>query len=205
MKNYIMETIKFYDDHANDYFKKTLALQDKVWMEKFSSHLQKGSKVLDMGCAFGRDCKTFVEKGFDTYGIDLSKKMIDKAKMFEKKAKFKVMDILKMKFPEEYFDGVWASAILLHLSKDDVKIALKEIWKVLKKGGIVFIGVKEGSGQGLFGDKRYDNSRKFYSYYSEKEIRDLLNICGFSILELKLIKKDNNYDDAPVIHLIARK
>ncbi len=203
--NYSKVTTKFYDKNLSEYIKNTKKLQDKEWINKFSKLLPKKSKVLDLGCGYGRDCKTFVELNFDTYGIDLSRKMVAKARKIAKKAKFKVMNILELKFSDKFFDGVWCSASLLHISKKDLPNAINEIKRVLKENGLCYLSVKLGKGEGMFKDKRYNNAKKFYSYYSEKEIKSLLNKNNFSIINFSIDKTRNNYKIEDFIHIIARK
>ena len=106
MKKYLKKTIEFYDKNVDEYIKNTIDLQDIDWLDKFSSYLSHGSKVLDIGCAYGRDSKYFVKNGFETYGIDLSKKMIEKAKMFEPNAEYFAMDMLDLDFQDSFFEPI---------------------------------------------------------------------------------------------------
>jgi len=205
MKEYIKKTVDFYDKNIDEYFQKTINLQDKFWLDKFVSYLPQKSKVLDIGCAFGRDTKFFTNNGFDTTGIDLSENMIKKAKSFSPSSKFYVMDMQNLDFDNQSFDGIWCSATLLHLNKDDAITALKEIKRVLKKSGIIYLNLKEGIGEKVIIDDRYQNSEKFYSYYQESEIKGLLDEFGFQVVDFKL---ENNpqekYKNTGIIYLIAR-
>lgn len=183
MKDYIKKTIDFYDTSVNEYFNKTINLQNKSWLEKFILYLSPSSKILDVGCAFGRDSKYFSENNFKTYGIDLSTKMIEKAKDFSPLTKFSVMDMMDLKFDSDFFDGIWCSATLLHLNKKDAKVALKEFKRVLKNDGILYLNLKEGDGEKFITDERYNNVQKFYSYYKISEIKKILNDNKFEIID----------------------
>lgn len=205
MKPYIKTTINFYDKYLKEYIKNTKNLQNKEFIKDFISLLSKNARVLDLGCAWGRDSKIFVKHNLKTYGVDLSKNMIKYAKKYAPKADFKVMDILSLKFKKDFFDGVWASASLLHLKKKDIPKALKQIKKVLKLSGIFYINLKEGKGEELTRDQRYKGARKFYSYFTESEIRRLLTNNNFKIIKLKLIKPTTSYIKDKIIHLIAIK
>lgn len=206
MQKYLKKTIEFYNKNVDEYIKNTITLQDSTWLEKFIKYLPKNGKILDIGCAYGRDCKYFVEKGFKTYGIDLSEKMIEHAKVFELKAHLAVMDMLNLKFENQSFDGIWCSATLLHLNKNDALKAIKKMNRVLKKKGVLFLNLKEGIGEKVIKDLRYNNSEKFYSYFSEKEIKRLLEDESFSIIDFEIIiKKDKYMQNSKLIYLIARK
>jgi ubiquinone/menaquinone biosynthesis C-methylase UbiE len=206
MKQYIRKTIKFYDENVENYIRSTGNLQEKDRLMKFISYLPKGARILDLGCAFGRDCKFFAENGFETYGVDLSTKMIEKANDYAGKARFYVMNALDLKFKNDYFDGVWCISTLLHIKKKDYPAALSEVRRILKKGGIFYLSIKEGSGERLVKDERYGGAEKFYSYFTENEIKNMLIKSGFKVLSSELIYfKDKYRQDAGRINLIAKK
>jgi ubiquinone/menaquinone biosynthesis C-methylase UbiE len=71
-------------------------------------------------------------------GIDLSKNMIKVGKEFiaNKKIKFYHMSAEKMSFNNESFDYILSKDSFHHF-KDPVKV-LKEMYRVLKKGGIIY-------------------------------------------------------------------
>jgi ubiquinone/menaquinone biosynthesis C-methylase UbiE len=205
-KKYIKKTVQFYDRNTDQYIKNTRKLQDKEWIIKFASLLPKKAKMLDIGCAFGRDCQFFVRKGFNTYGIDLSKQLIKKAKQLVKGANFLVMDMLTLRFSNSYFDGIWCSATLIHLKKVDVPRALQEMNRVLKKNGILYINLKLGAGEKFIKDKRYGGQEKFYSYFSQAEIKKYLTKGGFQIKNFKKeTKTKKDYNDRDMLYLISTK
>ncbi len=59
------------------------------------------------------------------------------------KAKFKVMDMRKIEFQEDYFDGIICLATLIHINDDEAIKILEKFDKILKKNGIVIINVME--------------------------------------------------------------
>ncbi len=205
MNPYTKTTIDFYDKHVEEYIKNTKDLQNKEFTKDFISLLPKSAKVLDLGCGWGRDSKTFTKYGLQTYGVDLSKQMIRYAKKYAPKANFKVMNILSLKFKNNYFDGAWASASLLHLKKKDIPKALKQIKRILKPNGILYINVKEGKGEGLTKDQRYKGAKKFYSYFTKSELRRILISNDFRIIKLKLVRPETSYIKDGIIHLITIK
>ncbi|MFA7209106.1 MAG: methyltransferase domain-containing protein [Parcubacteria group bacterium] len=203
--DYIKNTINFYDQNVDEYIKNTTNLQNKDWLDKFISYLPKNGSVLDIGCAFGRDTDFFASNKYVTTGIDLSQKMIDKARSSVPDAKFHVMNMLDLNFKNKSFDGVWCSATLLHLNKVDALKALKEMKRVLKASGVLYINLKKGSGEKVITDDRYDNAKKFYSYYCEKEIKDMLSEHKFEILDFVLEENPiQEYVNTGIIFLIAK-
>jgi len=135
----------------------------------------------------------FVEQGFKTYGVDLSPSLIQAAKQMVKRGTFKVMDMMDLKFADNRFDGIWCNATLLHLKKTDAPRALREMRRVLKNKGILYLGLKRGKGEGLTPDSRYKNDKRFFSFFQKSEINELLSKNGFKILESKSVQLKNRY------------
>lgn len=99
----------------------------------------KEGKVLDVGCGGGRHTILFAKYGFDSYGIDCSKTAIDLAKKDaidkEVKVNFRVGDVLNLPYLKNSFDIINDTGCLHHLKKTDWRLYLKNILRVLRKGG----------------------------------------------------------------------
>lgn len=93
----------------------------------------------------------------------------------------------------------------LILKKREIPKATKEAYRVLKKEGIIYAGVKKGSGEGFITDKRYGNVEKFYSFFSKKEIEKMLEKEGFKIVESYINQHDKKHDTNPWINVFCRK
>jgi SAM-dependent methyltransferase len=102
-----------------------------------------GKRVLDYGCGRGESSLHYLSRGALVSGIDISPTYIEAARQAAEKASyppgnydFSVMDAHAMTFDEGTFDLVVGEGILHHL---DAELAMKEIWRVLKPGGRVFL------------------------------------------------------------------
>ena len=121
---------------------------------------------------------------------------------------------LKNVLVDQSLDGVWANASLLHLPKCDVLDVLKGMFIALKVGGVLFVSFKirndnendDDGGEVFEADERYtkseiaspasvkgeeedaqvedDTRRKLYSYYTEVEVRELLENANFDVMEM---------------------
>jgi ubiquinone/menaquinone biosynthesis C-methylase UbiE len=196
-------TIASYDKTAEEFAAKTQTFHPTESAEVLSL-LPKKAKILDLGCGPGRDTAIFAQKGFEVMGVDLSEKMIELARTRVKNATFKVMDATKLEFGAETFDCVWANAIFLHIPKSEIKQALTETFRVLKKGGILYVAVKEGEGEILLPDARYGGVEKFWDFFKKDEIENLITDAGFSIIKSQVLQK-MSYDTNPFIRIISRK
>lgn len=112
----------------------------------FIKTLPKGGRILDVGCSAGRDSKRFAQNGFEIIGIDLVDVFLQEARKNVPEAKFLKMDLRRLNFSENYFDAIWAMAVLLYIEKKDLPETLNGFYNVLKPRGKLFITVKRGSG-----------------------------------------------------------
>ncbi len=205
MKEYAKKTIETYDSIAEDFTRNVKTLFPKKAMGLFSRMLTKGSSILDLGCGSGKDSEYFNKKGFKVTGIDLSKKLIAIARKGNSKIRFHVMDILDLSFHDGTFDGVWANASLLHISKEDQHIAFFEIHRVLKEDGILYVSVKLGEGEGLEEDKRYGRRIKFYSYHTLISLKEFLEEDGFEMIDSWIEEPDDPYLTHSYVQALARR
>lgn len=172
---YIKQTIDTFNRTADEYARQTAQVDMASQRSAFLKYLN-GKSILDIGCGAGRDVAWFSERGYHVTGIDLSEKLICKARECAPQAVFMNIDMRKVKFPENTFDGIWACASLLHLKKAEVAMTLQDWKRVLKKEGVLFVGVREGEGEVM-------EDGKWCADYSAQELAKYMEDVGFKILE----------------------
>jgi ubiquinone/menaquinone biosynthesis C-methylase UbiE len=96
----------------------------------------RGKKLLDHGCGTGVLGVLAQERGAHVQGIDISEVLVQEAR---KRIPAERADMNALPFADETFDVV-LSAMVLHIVKD-IEIPLKEIQRVLRKGGTCIIGI----------------------------------------------------------------
>lgn len=129
---------QFFDDISNYHFEKLDYLPKII---SFAS--LKGKRVLGMGCGMGIDLLKFAQNGAKVTGIDIAEKPLSYArknfKLHGQSGNFMRMDGEHMSFKDNTFDAVFAHGVLQWTPKPQQMI--DEIKRVLKPGGMVFVGV----------------------------------------------------------------
>lgn len=171
-----------YDKYAKLYADNTFHRLLQFQLNHFISLLPKNSKILDVACGCGRDTQYLTEEGFNVIGIDVSEELLKEARLRTKNCNFQKMDFLDLDFSKETFDGVWCMAGISSIPKDNITVAIKEFYKVLKKDGILYIDIREGHGQEIVTKEKYENAPFYYSYLTKEELENLLKESNFQIL-----------------------
>lgn len=174
------KTRQVYNKLGKQYIKDSKHL-DPIERLPFRKAFTKGAHILDVGCAGGRDSQFFVAGGLKVTGVDASDVFIKEARRAVTGASFRQGDLLEMNFPKNTFDGIWAQAVLLHLKRKDVPKALKKFHTILKPGGLLHIRVKKGRGEEYLKEKLSGWNERFYTYFSKKEMEDMLKKQGFKV------------------------
>jgi len=155
------------------------------------------SSILDVGCGGGRAVSILAElaeKG-KIYGIDHSQDMVDLATEYNSKevelGRVTIMEssVSELPFPYDKFDLVTAFETCYFWP--DLEEGLREIKRVLKKGGTLLI-VNEMYDHELFTERNSPyNTAKGMNIYSAEEYRKALTSAGFLAIEIDEVPEDN--------------
>lgn len=182
MRDKYQQTIAVYKKLGKEYLKNIADLKVKG-MDNFIRRLPKGAKVLDVGCAGGRDAKIFTEKGFRVIGIDLVDSFLKEARKTAPNAKFRKMDVRKLQFPKNYFDAIWAISVLVHVYRKDLLGVFRGFYRVLKPGGKLDVRMKQGKGTRSIEEKLSLYNKRIFIYISKIALERLVRKAGFHILQ----------------------
>lgn len=109
-----------------------------------------GEKLLDIGCNWGRWCVAASRKGYSPVGLDPSVGAVMAARRvcreLNVEAIFVVGDARLLPFAENCFDVAFSYSVLQHFSKENVRVTLREVARVLKQGGTSFIQMANARG-----------------------------------------------------------
>lgn len=162
-------------------------------------------RILDAGCGPGRDMLTLQrEHGICAVGVDRSGGMLAEARRHvPPPARFARMDLRRLAFADQAFDGAWCSAALLHLPRAEAPGALGELARVLRPNGLLRVSLKKGTGEAVTG--RETNEPRFFTYYGPNEARDLVAAAGLVVEEFTVVEPQSDRGQSCWIQILARK
>lgn len=147
-------------------------LIDQMMKGKISADM----KILDAGCGGGRNLEFFIRNNYSVWGVDRNADVVEALR--ENTGRWNpeypsdricVGDLTSLAFEVESFDMVICNAVL-HFAEDEkhFESMLKELWKVLKPGGLFFSRLTSTIGMEKLakplGNNRYslpDNSERY--------------------------------------------
>lgn len=122
---------------SNPIVNSILKIKTYAPFEDYAASYVKQGKILDLGYGNGEFLIGMKKRGYKVYGIDpYSEPSKTLVREVGRKQLLK-QSINKLPFPDNYFDAVTLWHVLEHL--DSPNIVLREIRRVLKKGGKLFI------------------------------------------------------------------
>ncbi|ARN74890.1 class I SAM-dependent methyltransferase [Oceanicoccus sagamiensis] len=136
------DTNKYYEDHAEEFYQSTVEVDMSPIYQRFLPLIPEGGAILDAGCGSGRDSLYFKTNGYEVTAMDASEALCKLS------GELLVQDVHCMGFEdmawEDSFDGVWACASLLHVSRDNLPSIMNKFSRSLKAGGVLYASFKYG-------------------------------------------------------------
>lgn len=138
-------TYQFYQSQA-PHFSLSTAQSHSRHLDSFLARLERGARVLEIGCGAGRDAARMKELGFDVDPTDGIPAMVAKAnERHDIGARLMRFDELAA---DRAYDAVWAYACLLHCPRAELPDILNRIYRALRPGGWHYASFKLGDGEG---------------------------------------------------------
>ncbi|KQM54501.1 SAM-dependent methyltransferase [Sphingomonas sp. Leaf208] len=192
------ETLAFYGSEACEYVARYRGEQSHD-LAGFLDRLPPPGRVLELGCGGGGDTAAMLASGFDVVPTDGSPEMAREASSLLGRP----VQVLRFEDLEceEAYDGVWASACLLHVPLADLSTVLARVHRALRPGGFFYASYKAGVGEGR------DQFGRYYNYPSSEVLRAAYLAAG-PWLSLEIDEQQGGgYDDQPTqwVSVTARR
>jgi SAM-dependent methyltransferase len=168
-------SVGYYDRNAADYFRDTVDADVSTLRTRFLAHVPEGGDLLDAGCGSGRDALAFASAGYQVAAFDASAEMVRLAQLHTR------LPVQHMTFDDvnwkERFDGIWASASLLHVPRASLPASIAKLARALRPRGVMYVSLKYGSGD-------REVCGRTFTDMTEREFEPLLIASGLRALEL---------------------
>jgi SAM-dependent methyltransferase len=191
------ETLQFYRRNAAAYA--DWAKGPSMRLTGFLSLLPSGGSILELGCGAGNHSAKMLAAGFRVCPTDGSPEM---AEIASRRLGHPVEAMLFDQIDaHEAYDGVWASACLLHVPRDELADILRKIHRALKPAGVFYASFKVGEGDGR------DSLGRYYNYPSPEWLQTTYAAAGKWNSLTSDTSVIRSFDETPanMLHLVVRK
>jgi SAM-dependent methyltransferase len=190
-------TLQFYRQNAEAYA--GWAKAPSTRLRGFLALLPPGGVILELGCGAGNHSAVMLAEGFSVRATDGSPEMAEIASQRlghpVEAMRFDELDV------RDAYDGVWASACLLHVPRDELAGILARIHRALKPSGVFYASYKMGESDGR------DSLGRYYSYVSREWLEMTYARAGSWITLSSDTNVIQSFDETPadMLNLVVRK
>lgn len=167
------KTLNYYNSNAVNFSEITKNVDFSEVQQTFINYLPMDAFILDFGCGSGRDTKYFLDHGYHVTATDGSEKICKIA------TDYTGIYIKQMLFEElndrNQYDGIWACASILHLSKKELPDIFYKMHQALKTNGIIYTSFKYGTFEG-------ERNGRYFTDFTEEMFEEFARqISGLKI------------------------
>ena len=117
-----------------------------VFDQILRGNIRREMRVLDAGCGYGRNLVHLLREGCQVFALDADRNGVEHVSQLSASLgtglpaeNFQVGVIERMPFPNAFADVVMCSSVL-HFARDEdhFRAMLRELWRVLRPGGMLF-------------------------------------------------------------------
>lgn len=177
LEAYEKDYLKYIEGTRND-ISDTL----KEYLDYSLSKIPKGTEILEIGSATGRDADYIEKKGYVIQRSDAVVSFVEYMKQNGHDAQ--MFNVLTDSLNKE-FGAVIATAVLLHLNSEQFEKALSNIRQHLASDGVLVIAMKVGTGEEYSTHKM--NTARYFKYWQPEELSNAVSFQGFNVQESKIL------------------
>ena len=180
-------TVASYDASAEAYRAGIEPMSPEVTasLERFVAALPHGARVLEVGSGSGRDAAELESRGLSVRRTDITPGFVRllRADGHDADVLDPLTDDLADPARKAPYDGVWASASLLHVRREDLPQVLANLASVTRPGGALHLAVKEGDGARFSTHGEVAGPRHF-TFWQEGPLRQVLTAAGWEVTQI---------------------
>jgi SAM-dependent methyltransferase len=156
---------------------------DRQLLDKFVRLVEGRGPVCDLGCGPGQIASYLKDRGVPAFGLDLSKKMVEKARQLSPDIDFIQGDMTALEAQDGSWGGIAAFYSLIHIPHEQVAETLRELRRVLVPGGWLLLSFHIGD-QTVRLDEWHGKAVDIDSiFFLVEQMQGYLKEAGFEIVE----------------------
>jgi len=168
----------------------------QLWIDKMLALAKPQPRILEIGSAFGRDALYLESQGCAVDRTDATEAFVERLRAEGHTAE--VLNAITDNFPGEH-DIVYANAVFLHFTDNELRQVLRKSYDYLAEGGILAFTVKQGDGADWSQEKL--GAPRFFQFWRPEPLKTEVEAIGFTV---KVLFPESE-PDAKWLHVVAQK
>ena len=156
---------------------------DRQLLDRFAARIPRAGSACDLGCGPGHVARYLHERGVQVIGVDLSPVMVEHARRLNPGIEFKQGDMLSLDIEDATWDGVAAFYSIIHIPVHNLVVALSEIKRVLRPGGLLLLAFHIGDNVLHLDEWWGQNVSVDFHFFRPEQMRGFLESAGFTVEE----------------------
>ena len=195
MNDILLNTQTSYDQVAAEYAEKFKdEMDDKPFdrdcLDRLAREVGSLGPICDLGCGPGQIARYLHRQGAQTLGVDLSPGMIAEARRLNPDIHFHEGDMLSLPEADNAWGGIAAFYCIIHVPREQVVDALREMKRVLKSGGMLLLAFHIGEEVKHVEEWWEKPVNLDFAFYQPAEMEAWLKEAGLE-LEETLVREPN--------------
>lgn len=156
---------------------------DRQLLDRFAESVRGQGLVCDMGCGPGHIARYLRDRGLEVCGVDLSPEMVMQALRLNPDISFSQGDMLALDVAEASWAGIAAFYAIVHIPREEMRTALRELRRVLMPGGQLLLAFHVGE-ETVHREEMWGREVSLdFLFFRSKEIEAHLRAAGFEVEE----------------------
>jgi SAM-dependent methyltransferase len=157
---------------------------DRQLLDRFAAAVRALGLVCDLGCGPGHVAGYLHDQGAHVIGVDLSSVMIDQARRLNPGIEFRQGSMLGLDIEDGTWGGIVAFYSITHFSRAEIAVALAEMKRVLRPGGLLFLAFHVGEEKVHLDEWWGQPVSVDFHFFHPQEMADSLLAVGFEVEEI---------------------
>ena len=183
----VLQTIAAYEGSAADCLVRwsKRRLRHPPLLTEWLRRLPVDARLLDIGCGGGQDASNLRQRGYRVVGLDRTSALLSAGRRRDPSLSLVLADLRQLPFQAMSFDGLWATASLMHLPKPVARLVLADLCSLVRPGGFLAATVTYGMKSGIVTEGWVPG--RYFARWKKDELARAVRRAGWEILELKII------------------
>ena len=195
MNKIVLNTQTSYDQVAAEYAEKFKDEMDdkpfdRACLDRLAREVGGLGPFCDMGCGPGQIARYLHRQGVPALGVDLSPRMVAEAQRLNPDIHFHQGDMLSLPDADNSWGAIAAFYCIIHIPREKVVDALREMRRVLKPGSVLLVTFHIGDEIKHLDEWWEKPVNLDFAFYQPAEMENWLNDAGYE-LEETLVREPN--------------